>query len=147
MSILKPSEHLVEKSIPHVTIIGRLVPESAEDHMKLARLAWSFRKAVDLMVREVANGTSMKDATKKLYHVLPNYIYLESAYKHAKLIVEGCRFNNGNPRHIHVKKLFIASRGNKWDGGNRNIKLILSIPGAVHGLRLEHSFERSMCPY
>lgn len=122
MSTLRLSS--VEELIPHVTVIGRLVPETPEDYMKLARLAWSFRRTVDLMVREIVNGTSMKDATKRLYHALPNYLYLESAYKHAKLIVEGARFNNGNPRHIHVKKLFIISRGNRWDRGNRNIKLV-----------------------
>ncbi|RLE54220.1 MAG: hypothetical protein DRJ40_11455 [Thermoprotei archaeon] len=124
MSTLRLSS--VEELIPHVTVIGKLLPETPEDYMKLVRLAWSFRKAVELMIREVVNGASMKDATKKLYQMLPNYIYLESAYKHAKFIVEGCKFNNGNPRHIHVKKLFIISRGNKYDKGNRNIKMIPS---------------------
>jgi len=116
----------VEELIPHVTVVGKLLPETPEDHMKLARLAWSFTRAVELMIREVTNGTSMKDATKKLYQILPNYVYLESAYKHAKLIVEGCKFNNGNPKHVHVKKLFIVSRGNKYDKGNRNVKLVLN---------------------
>ena len=115
----------VEELIPHVTVIGKLIPETDEDCMRLARLAWSFRRVVELMVREIVNGASMKDATKKIYHVLPNYIYLESAYKHAKLIVEGCKFNNSNPRHVHIKKLFITSRGNKYDRGNRNVKLEL----------------------
>jgi len=113
-----------EELIPHVTVIGKLIPETSDDYMKLMRLVWSFKRAEELMIREVVNGTSMKDATKKLHRILPNYVYLESAYKHAKLIVEGCRFNNGNPRHVHVRKLFIISRGNKWDRGNRNIKLI-----------------------
>ena len=121
MSTLRLSS--VEELIPHATVIGRFVPETSEDYMKLARLAWSFRRAVELMTREIVNGTSMKDATKKLYHALPNYIYLESAYKHAKLIVEGCKFNGCNPRHIHVGRLFIVSRGNRWDRGNRNVKL------------------------
>ncbi len=124
MYTLRSSERLVDDILSHLTIIGMLIPETAEDYMKLVRLAWSFRKVAELMVREVVNGSSMKSATKKLYHALPNYIYLESAYKHAKLIVEGTRFNNGNPRHIHVRKLFIVSRGNKYDKGNRNVKLI-----------------------
>ena len=118
----KPSS--IEELVTHVTVIGKLVPETSEDYMKVARLAWSFRRAVELMVREIANGTSMKEATKRLYHVLPNYVYLESAYKHAKLIAEGCKFNNSNPKHIHIKKLFIISRGNKYDVGNRNVKLV-----------------------
>jgi len=92
--------------------------------MKLTKLAWSFKRVVELMVREVASGTSMKDVTKKLYSILPNYIYLESAYKHAELVVEGCRVNNGNPRHVHLRRLFIVSRGNKYDRGNKNVKLI-----------------------
>ena len=115
----------VEELIPHVTVIGKLLPETPEDYMKLVRLAWSFKRTVELMVREVVNGTSMKDATKKLYRILPNYVYLESAYKHAKLIIEGCKFNNGVPRHVHIKKLFIMSRDNKYDKGNRNVKLVL----------------------
>jgi len=110
--------------ITHVTVIGKLIPHSNENYMKLTRLAWSFRRVVELMVREVANGTSMKDATKKLYSILPNYVYLESAYKHAELVVEGCRLNNGDPRHAHARKLFIVSRGNKYDRGNRNVKLM-----------------------
>mgnify|MGYP000132518344 CR=1 FL=1 len=122
MSTLKLSN--VDKLMPHVTIIGKLVPGTSDDYMKLVRLAWSFRRAVELMIREVMNGTSMKDVTKKLYQILPNYIYLESAYKHAKLIVEGCKFNNGVPGHIHIRKLFIVSRGNKYDKGNRNVKII-----------------------
>jgi len=114
----------VEELISHVTVIGKVIPETINDYMKLVRLAWSFKRVVDLMIREVINNAFMKDATKKLYQILPNYIYLESAYKHAKLIVEGCKFNNGNPKHVHVKKLFIVSRGNKYDKGNRNVKLI-----------------------
>ncbi|MCD6095460.1 MAG: hypothetical protein J7J99_02730 [Thermoprotei archaeon] len=121
MSSLKLSN--VEDLITHVAVIGKLIPETPENYMKLTRLAWSFRRTIELMVREVANKVSMKDATKKFYHVLPNYVYLESAYKYAKLIVEGCKFNNGNPRHVHIKKLFIISRGNKCDRGNRNVKL------------------------
>lgn len=122
MFIPRPSS--IEELIPHVTVVGKLIPETWEGYMKLVRLAWSFRRTAELMVREVANSISMKDATKNFHYTLPNYIYLESAYKHAKLIVEGVRFNNSNPRHIHIKKLFIISRGNKWDRGNRNVKLI-----------------------
>jgi len=40
-----------------------------------------------------------------------NKAYGDSAYKLAKAIVEGCRFNGGNSRHIKVKRLFIASEG------------------------------------
>ncbi|WP_202946202.1 hypothetical protein [Desulfurococcus amylolyticus] len=85
----------------------------------------SFRRAVEQMVREVANRASMRGATKKLYHILPNYIYLESAYKHAKLVVEGCEKSGGELKHVHIRKLFIISRGNKFDYGNRNLRFIL----------------------
>lgn len=124
MFTLKLNECEVEELITHVTVMARLIPETTENYMKLVRLAWSFKRTVELMTREIGNSTPMKGATKKLYHVLPNYIYLESAYKHAKLVVEGTRFNNGNPRHIHIRRLFIVSRGNKYDRGNRNVKLI-----------------------
>ena len=130
MSIRRLARNIILENdyplITHVTVIGKLIPNNSQDYMKLVRLAWSFRKAVEQMAREIVNGASMKDATKKLYNALPNYVYLESAYKHAKLIVEGSRFNNGNPRHIHVRKFFIVSRGNKYDYGNRNIRLVPS---------------------
>mgnify|MGYP001773136858 CR=1 FL=1 len=109
--------------ITHATVVAKLVPNSPEDHMKLVRLVWSFRRVTELMVREVMNGSSVKEAAKKLHNILPNYVYLESAYKHAKLIVGGSRINNGNPKHIHLRRLFIVSQGNKYDRGNRNIKL------------------------
>ena len=114
----------VEELVSHVTIVGRLVPESSDDYMKLVRLAWSFRRATELMIREVANNVPVADAVKNLYNTIPNYVYLESAYKHAKLVVGGARSNNGNSKHIHVKKLFIVSRGNRYDKGNRNVKLL-----------------------
>jgi len=122
-----PENFVVESVNPlitHVTVIGKLILHSNEDYMKLTRLAWSFRRVVKLMVREVANDVSMKVATKKLYSVLPNYVYLESAYKHAELVVDGCMVNSGDPRRIHIRKLFIVSRGNKYDRGNRNVKLM-----------------------
>ena len=34
------------KLVSHVTIVGKLVPISNEDYMKLVRLAHDFRKAV-----------------------------------------------------------------------------------------------------
>ncbi len=53
MSTLRLSN--VEELVPHVTVIGKLLPETPGDYMKLVRLAWSFRRAVELMIREVVN--------------------------------------------------------------------------------------------
>jgi len=49
-----------------ITIIGRLIPNTGGDCTKLARPAWSFRRPVERMVREVIKGTSMEGATKNL---------------------------------------------------------------------------------
>ena len=110
--------------ITHVTIVGKLIISQPEDRMKLTRLAWSFKRVIEFMVREIISNRGVQEAVKRHHNVLPNYVYLESAYKHAKLIVEGCKRNNGNPRHVHVRKLFVISRGNRFDKGNRNIKLV-----------------------
>jgi cell division inhibitor SulA len=44
------------KLVRYVTVIGRLAPISSEDHMKLARLAHDFRRAVLVATRMVAKG-------------------------------------------------------------------------------------------
>ncbi len=107
--------------IKHVTIIGRLVPNSPEDHMKLVRLAHDFRKAVLYAIRMIANGVNANTILRELRSML-NKAYGDSAYKVAKALVEGCRYNGGNPRHIKVKKLFIVSEGEASRSGNRNVR-------------------------
>ncbi|BDR92908.1 hypothetical protein Vsou_20010 [Vulcanisaeta souniana JCM 11219] len=110
------------KLVAHVTIAGRLVPEASDDFMKLARLAHDFRKAVLYATRMIARGVDANSILRELRSML-NKAYGDSAYKVAKALVEGCRYSNGNLRHIKVKKLFIVSEGEATRLGNRNVRL------------------------
>jgi len=47
--------------------------------------------------------------------------YLETAYKNAKAIVSSV---NGDNTKCEIKRFWIASRGNRFDYGNRNMKLV-----------------------
>ncbi len=108
--------------IRHVTITGKLVPTSPENYMKLARLAHDFRRAVLYATRMITNNMNTNAILRELRGML-NKGYGDPAYKIAKAVVEGCRFNGGNPKHITVKKLFIVSEGEASRLGNRNIRL------------------------
>ena len=111
-----------------VTINGKLVVDNSLDHMKLIRLARAYMNVVRKSLNLIWKGYSHKEATKLLYTILPNYVYLESAYKNAKAIAENIRFFEGksskNRILADIRRFWIASRGNKWDKGNRNIKLV-----------------------
>ena len=107
--------------IRHVTITGKLVPTSPEDYMKLVRLAHDFRRAVLYATRMITNNMNTNAILRELRSML-NKAYGNSAYKTAKALVEGCRRNGGNPRHIRVKKPFIVSEGEASRFGNRNIR-------------------------
>ncbi len=108
--------------VKYVTITGRLVPVSSEDYMKLVRLAYEFRRAVLYATRMIVNGMDSKEILRKLRRML-NKAYGDSAYKLAKTLVEGCRSNGGNPRHIKIRKLFVVSEGEASRLGNRNVRL------------------------
>lgn len=91
---------------------------------KLARLARDYRNTVKEGIRLAFQGVSTNKATKILQKTLPNYVYTETAYKNSTAIVEGIKFHeNGVRLHAEINKLWIASRGNKYDKGNRNVKL------------------------
>ncbi len=107
--------------ITHVTVTGKLIPASPEDYMKLARLAYDFRRAVLYATRMIAKDVDTNAVLKELRSML-NKAYGDSAYKIGKVIVEGCRFNGGNPRHIEVRRLFIVSGGEASRLGNRNVR-------------------------
>ena len=107
--------------IRHVTITGKLAPTSSEDFMKLVKLAHDFRKAVLYATRMITDNMNTNAILKELRSML-NKAYGDSAYKTAKTLVEGCRHNGCNPRHIRVKKLFIVSEGEASRFGNRNIR-------------------------
>jgi IS605 OrfB family transposase len=108
--------------VNYVTIIGRVYPASSEDYMRLVRLAWDFRRAVQVATRMIARGLEENSVLRELRRVL-NKAYADSAYKVAKAIVRGCVFNGSNPLNIEVKKLFIVSEGDSSRLGNRNVRL------------------------
>ena len=108
--------------VNHVTIIGRVYPTSSEDYTRLVRLAWGFRRAVQVATRMIAKGLDANSVLRELRRAL-NKAYADSAYKVAKAIVEGCVFNGCNPRSIEVEKPFIVSEGESSRLGNRNVRL------------------------
>ena len=110
------------KLVSHVTIVGKLVPISNEDYMKLVRLAHDFRKAVTYATRMIAKKHPTNNILRELRAVL-NKAYGDSAYKIAKTLVEGAKFNGSSPRRIKVRKLFIISEGEASRFGNRNVRL------------------------
>ncbi len=111
-----------------VTINGKLVVDNPLDHMKLVRLARAYADAVRKSLNFIWKGYSHKEATKLLYDMLPNYVYLETAYKNAKAIAENIKFYeekfDKDKVLADIRRFWIGSRGNKWDRGNRNIKLL-----------------------
>jgi len=109
------------KLVTHVTVVGKLTLINEEEYMKLVRLAHDFRKAVIYATRMIAKGMKTNDILRELRAML-NKAYGGSAYKVAKSLVEGAKFNGGNPRHVRVKKLFIISEGEASRFGNRNVR-------------------------
>lgn len=109
----------VVKQFKYVTINGRLIPEKAEDLMKLCLLGYRFRQAVKHELNLVLNDVSQGIAYKELTKILPSSIYGETAYKYAKLLAEGAKKNK-----IELKRVWIASRGGVSWKGNLNIKLV-----------------------
>jgi len=110
------------KLVKHVTIVGRLIPVSAEDCMKLVRLANDFRRVVLYATRMIANGVDVNTILRELRRTL-NKAYGDSVYKTAEAVVEGCRFSGGDPKHVKIRRLFIVSEGEASRFGNRNIRL------------------------
>ncbi|MEM0026706.1 MAG: hypothetical protein QXT53_02735 [Ignisphaera sp.] len=58
----------------YVTINGRLVPERAEDFMKLCLLGYRFRQAVKHGINLVLREVPMREAYKELAKILPSSI-------------------------------------------------------------------------
>jgi len=110
--------------IPFTTVKGILVPRSENDKEKLLllmrRFTWACRRATTVLWK----GFSTKEAYKNAYEILNDYIYAESAIKHAKLILEGAKVNDGKP-YRKQRRIYLISRGNKWEKhGNRNVKIL-----------------------
>jgi predicted transposase len=69
-----------------VTTNGKVV---FEDKDKIVRIARAYSKVVKSTIKPLLDGKSIDELTREFYNVLPNYIYLETALKQAKTIVEG----------------------------------------------------------
>jgi len=105
-----------------VTINGKVI---FEDKDKIVRIARAYSQVVKSAIRPLFDGKSIDELTKEFYDILPNYVYLETALKQAKTIVDGLlerEDEKGEIIHAKVKRFWFASRGNKSDKGNRNIK-------------------------
>ncbi len=105
-----------------VTINGRVLFNEKE---RVVRIARAYSQVVKSAIRPLFDGKSIDELTKEFYNILPNYVYLETALKQAKTIVDGLldrEDEKGEIIHAKVKRFWFASRGNKSDKGNRNIK-------------------------
>ncbi|MFZ8789298.1 MAG: hypothetical protein ACO2OZ_06470 [Acidilobaceae archaeon] len=112
MSKLIGSKEALE-NFQFVTINGKIEFDELD---KVARIAYSYSKAVKAGINLALKGVSLNDAIKDLYNIIPYAFYAETAYKQALALVE----NKGSK--IEIRKKWIACRGNKSDGGNRGIK-------------------------
>jgi predicted transposase len=105
-----------------VTINGKVI---FEDKDKIVRIARAYSQVVKSAIRPLFDGKSVDELTKEFYNVLPNYIYLETALKQAKTIVDGLLDREDEKSeiiHARIRRFWFGSRGNKSDKGNRNIK-------------------------
>lgn len=118
-SILAP-ENDVSK-FEFATIIGGLWVKP-EDYMKLLVLGNKFKIATNEAVKMLKHEVNEKEIIKNIYTYIPNYVYAESILKQSKAIIESLKYSNGTSAFIN--KPYIYSRGNKYDRGNRNIRLI-----------------------
>jgi len=103
-----------------VTINGKVI---FEDKDKIVRIARAYSQVVKSAIRPLFDGKSIDELTKEFYNILPNYIYIETALKQAKTIVDGLLDREKDKiLHAKVKRFWLGSRGNKSDKGNRNVK-------------------------
>ncbi|MFP3234827.1 MAG: hypothetical protein RXR08_14700 [Sulfolobaceae archaeon] len=105
-----------------VTVNGKVI---FEDKDRVIRIARAYSQVVKSAIRPLFDGKSVDELTKEFYDVLPNYVYLETALKQAKTIVDGLlerEDEKGEIIHAKVKRFWFASRGNRADKGNRNVK-------------------------
>lgn len=105
-----------------VTINGKVVFDEKE---RVVRIARAYSQVVKSAIKPLFDGKSIDELTKEFYNVLPNYVYLDTALKQAKTIVEGLletEEEKGEIIHAKIRKFWFGSRGNKSDKGNRNVK-------------------------
>ena len=105
-----------------VTINGKVI---FEDKDRVVRIARAYSQVVKSAIRPLFDGKSVDELTKEFYSILPNYVYLETALKQARTIVDGLlerEEEKDKILHAKIRKFWFASRGNKSDKGNRNVK-------------------------
>ena len=103
-----------------VTINGRVLFNEKE---RVVRIARAYSQVVKSAIKPLFDGKSIDELTKEFYNILPNYIYLETALKQAKTIVDGLLDREKDKiLHAKIKRFWFGSRGNKSDKGNRNVK-------------------------
>jgi len=103
-----------------VTINGRVLFNEKE---RVVRIARAYSQVVKSAIKPLFDGKSIDELTKEFYNVLPNYVYLETALKQAKTIVDGLLEREKDKiLHAKIKRFWFGSRGNKSDKGNRNVK-------------------------
>jgi transposase, putative, N-terminal domain len=69
-----------------VTINGKVI---FEDKDKVVRIARAYSQVLKSAIKPLFDGKSVDELTKEFYNILPNYVYLETALKQAKTIVDG----------------------------------------------------------
>ena len=109
------------RQLQFATIIGGLWVK-LEDYMKLLVLGVKFKIATNESVKMLKHEVNEDEVIKTIYNYVLNYVYAESILKQAKAIVESLKFTGG--KSAFINRPYIYSRGNKYDKGNRNIRLI-----------------------
>ena len=82
-----------------VTINGKVI---FEDKDKIVRIARAYSQVVKSAIRPLFDGKSIDELTKEFYNILPNYIYIETALKQAKTIVDGL-LDREKDKILHAK--------------------------------------------
>jgi len=118
-NLLLPTD--IVRQLQFATVIGG-VWVKPEDYMKLLLLGNKFKIATNESVKMLKNGIDEKEIMKTIYDYVLNYVYAESILKQAKAIVDSLKYSGGSSTFIN--RPYIYSRGNKYDRGNRNIKLV-----------------------
>ncbi|MQL56370.1 hypothetical protein [Acidianus ambivalens] len=105
-----------------VTINGRVIFNEKE---RVVRIARAYSQVVKSAIKPLFDGKSVDELTKEFYNILPNYVYLVTALKQARTITDGLldrEDEKGEIIHARIRKFWFASRGNRADKGNRNVK-------------------------
>jgi len=125
-----------EARVDFLTIQGLLIPKTQEDYLKLVRLCYKFREAVNVAVKLQSKGMDRSSGVKELRKILNNWWYADSAWNYARMLVKGCKNNGSNPKHVHVKSKFLVSYAKSNERGNRNVRI------DNHEVKIRDTFSR-----